>query len=66
MSIEYLKKDDGVFINSQHELAKWFTLSLAICNECLVEIDKDGTLSYMSPSPDEIALCTAAGKFDTK
>ena len=44
-------------------LSKWFLTSMAICNECLIEIDKDNNINYTSPSPDEIALCKAAKQF---
>lgn len=65
-SIDAFPKQERVFINSQAQLAKWFITSMAICNECLCETDDEGKISYTSPSPDEIALCTAAGKFDIK
>ena len=49
-------------IANQYDLAGEFFTALATAHECLVENQKDGTLTYQGPSPDEITLVDAANR----
>jgi phospholipid-translocating ATPase len=40
--------------------AKFFILSLALCNTCVPEKDVDGNITFQAASPDELALVKAA------
>lgn len=45
----------------QRDLVNDFFLSIALCNECLIERNEEtGTVSYQGQSPDEVTLTQAA------
>lgn len=55
--LEYMiRKPNGVFTRR----ARFFLLSIALCNTCLPEVQRDGRIDFQAASPDELALIRAA------
>ena len=56
---EYLA--DKSDYNNQAQLVHEFFMSIALCNECLIErCEETGAVTYQGPSPDEVTLTQAA------
>lgn len=60
--LELVTDSETDSIKSTKDITQLFILAMAICNECLIEIEGD-QINYTSSSPDEIALCIAAKQF---
>lgn len=50
---------DSRLLESSNRYAECFKM-LALCNDVVVETDKDGRVTYSSSSPDEIAIVNFA------